>query len=330
MDNEQDLRASLESAFDSAETTENINVVDEPVISDTDEPISETKAERLRDEGGKFKAKDVTEVTENVAEVTEQPQVKPSPKSLKKELADKHWANLDPELQDALLQRDTDYEKGIEGYKSKAEKAEAFDRALSPYMATIQSLGVQPDVAVTELLKTDHTLRYGNEQQKLAMVQGIFQAYNINPQNLFNYLQNGAPQVNPEIAPVYQELHALRQQQEALLREQQQREQQTLTSEIERAKEGKEHFDTVREDMAALLQANRAKNLDEAYEMAIWARPELRATLLQQERKNAEAEALKAKQQQRSQAAGVSVRGSSPSATTSMPTNLRDMIASQF
>jgi len=82
--------------------------------------------------------------------------------------------------------------------------------------------------------------------------------------------------------------------------------------------------------MAALLQANRAADLDQAYDMAIWARPDLRASLLQQERKTAETEATQKAQQQRSQAAGSSLRGSSPSASTSQPTNLRDMIANQF
>jgi hypothetical protein len=330
MDNElqeTSLRDDLSAAFDT---------VDAPVITEEKQPEvtqvetekkEEVKAEKLRDETGKFKAKEEQPVIEQAVEI---PQAKPSPKSLKKELADKHWANLDPELQDALLQRDDDFAKGIEGYKTKAERADAFERVVSPYMATINSLGMQPDQAIGELLKTDYTLRHGSEQQKLAMVTGIFNAYGINPQQVFDYLQNGTPQINPEIAPVYQELQALKQQQEQLLRAQQQREQETLNSEIERAKQGKDHFDLVREDMAALLQANRAKDLDEAYEMAIWARPDLRATLLQQEREKAEQSVAQKEQAKRSQAAASSVRGSSPAVSTAPKQSLRDEIASHF
>jgi hypothetical protein len=322
---EMDIRASLETAFDAANdnpvTTDSINQVQD------EQAIGEQKP--ARDDKGKF-AKAATESTETPLEATNEVQPKPSPKSLKKELADKHWATLDPELQDALLQRDSDYEKGIEGYRTNAERGQAFEKVVSPYMATINQFGVSPEVAAGELFKTDHALRYGSPQQKMEIVGQIFRDYGIDPQQAFNYLQNGAPQIDPNIAPVYQELQTLKQQQQSFMREQQMREQQTLTSEIERAKVGKDHFDAVREDMAALLQAGRATDLDDAYDKAIWARPDLRATLLQQERDKATESARSTTQAQRSQAAAVSVKGSSPAQTTTQPENLRDLIASQF
>jgi hypothetical protein len=324
-----DIRASLEASFNAAETSDN-SVVAEPEVSIGEDTVTEeVKAERARDASGKF-AKTATEQAAEATEATEIPQPKPSPKSLKKELADKHWANLDPELQDALLQRDEDFAKGIEGYKTHAERGQAFEKVVSPYMATIRSLGASPEQAAEELFRSDHTLRYGSPQQKYAMVGQIFRDYGINPNEAFQFLQNGAPQIDPSIAPVYQELQSLKAQQASFMREQQTREQQALFSEIERAKEGKEHFDAVREDMAALLQANRAESLDQAYEMAIWARPDLRATLLQQERDNATKTAQSTAQAQRSAAAAVSVKGSSPVSTTTQPENLRDLIASQF
>lgn len=324
---ELDIRASLESAFDTAEnpTTETTQVLDDQTAGET----TEQKAERARDDKGKF-AKSDTKQTETTLEATNENQPKPSPKSLKKELADKHWATLDPELQDALLQRDDDFAKGIESYKSKADFADKMQSSIAPYMATINQFGVSPDVAVSELLKSDHTLRYGNEYQKTEMMLQIFRDYGISPQAVFNRLQNGAPQIDPAIAPVYQELQTLKQQQQRWQQEQQAREQQALTSEIERAKEGKEHFDLVREDMAALLQAGRASNLDDAYDKAIWARPDLRATLLQQEREKASESAKTTAQAQRSQAAAVSVKTSSPVSSSAQPDNLRDLIASQF
>jgi hypothetical protein len=82
--------------------------------------------------------------------------------------------------------------------------------------------------------------------------------------------------------------------------------------------------------MAALLQAGRATDLDDAYDKAIWARPDLRATLLQQERDKVNKSAASTAQAQRSQAAAVSVKGSSPVSTSAQPDNLRDLIASQF
>jgi hypothetical protein len=327
-----DIRASLEASFNAAETSEVTEVQADQTIGD-DVIADEAKADRTRDEKGKLaKTASETDVktTETGLEATETPQPKPSPKSLKKELADKHWATLAPELQDALLQRDADYEKGIEGYRTSAERGQAFEKIVSPYMATIQSLGATPEQAVGELLRSDYILRSGSPQQKMQMMAQIFRDYAIDPMQTFNYLQNGAPQIDPAIAPVYQELQTLRQQQERLVREQQERENQALTSEIERAKVGKEHFDAVRDDMAALLQAGRATDLDDAYDKAIWARPDLRASLLQQEREKAMESARSTTQAARSQAAAVSVKGSSPVQTTAQPENLRDLIASQF
>jgi hypothetical protein len=319
---DMDIRASLESAFETTEQDNPVTTDDVNVVNETE--TTAEKAERLRDESGKFAKKPET------TDQAEVPQVKPSPKSLKKELADKHWANLDPELQDALLQRDSDYEKGIEGYRTAAERGQAFEKVISPYMATINQFGVAPEVAAAELFRSDHTLRYGSPQQKLEMVGQIFRDYGIDPQQAFNYLQNGAPRIDPAIAPVYQELQSLKQQQQRWQQEQEQREQQALTSEIERAKQGKEHFDIVREDMAALLQAGRATDLDDAYDKAIWARPDLRATLLQQERDKAAESVNKKAQAIRSQSAAVSVNGSSPVTSSAQPENLRDLIASQF
>jgi hypothetical protein len=319
---ELDIRASLESAFDTAEDTETTEVLPEQTIDS-----GEDKPQKTRDATGKFAKNEPTEVEQNLEEV---PQVKASPKSLKKELADKHWATLDPELQDALLQRDSDYEKGIEGYRTAAERGNAFEKVISPYMATINQFGVPPEQAAAELFKSDHTLRYGSPQQKMAMMAQIFRDYGINPQETFNYLQNGAPRIDPSIAPYVQELQALKQKQEVYERQQQDRESQALNSEIERAKVGKPHFDAVREDMAALLQAGRATDLDDAYDKAIWSRPDLRATLLQQERDKA-AESVKSKvQAQRSQAAAVSVNGSSPVSSSAQPDDLRGVIAAQF
>jgi hypothetical protein len=162
-------------------------------------------------------------------------------------------------------------------------------------------------------------------------MQRIFKDYGINPESVFNSLQQGQQQIDPKLQPVYQELNSLKQQQQNWLREQQERENSSLTSEINRLKEGKEHFELVRNDMAGLLNEGMAKDFNEAYDMAIWARPDLRATLLQQERKTAEDtarnEALKRKQQN----ASGSLNGSSPVSTASASTeNLRDIIANQF
>ena len=49
------------------------------------------------------------------------------------------------------------------------------------------------------------------------------------------------------------------------------------------------HFETVKPEMAALLQAGRAQSLQDAYDMAVWARPDIRSSLIAQQQQAAEA-----------------------------------------
>lgn len=287
------------------------------------------KAQRIRDEKGKFKAKE-----EQAAEVT--PETAPTdptleapaevlqpPNTWKKE-AKAEWAKLSPNVQAEVIKRENDIYKGIEQYKNDAQLGVTMQRSLAPYMATIQSLGVQPDVAVTELLKTDHTLRYGNEQQKLAMVQGIFQAYGINPQSAFEYFQNGAPQVDPNVSALQQRLQQL----EGVLQQQQsigqQQEQQSLTSEIEKFKSdpSHSHFESVKGHMSALLQAGQANDLQDAYEQAIYANPTTRTLVLAEQQAKERAEATQ-KAQAAKAAASVNVR-TRPSMPVSQPIGSMD------
>lgn len=68
------------------------------------------------------------------------------------------------------------------------------------------------------------------------------------------------------------------------------------------------YFNDVRQDMAVLIQAGRAKDLQQAYDMAVWAHPEIRTSLIESQ--------VQAKTQQQAQAvsqalnASVSVSGS--------------------
>lgn len=326
-----DLRAAIESAMTETKTETETPEVQQEVAQEIETPKEETKPERARTPDGKFAAKDPQEATETTQEAPkeeEKPQVKASPKSWRKEIADAHWNNIPDELKDEILRREEAVEKGFEGYKTNAEVGVKFKEVLQPYMATINQFGVPPEKAVQHLFNADHQLRYGTQQQKVEMAVKIFSDYGIDPNQVFQRLQNGAPQVNPELAPVYQQLTSTQQQLQQLVAESQQREMAAYQSEIERAKQGKPHFDLVRDEMAALLQAGLATNLDDAYDKAVWAKPDLRQSLLHQEIDKSK----QAEQAKRAQNAAVSVKGSTPSSAVSGldPNNIRGLIASQF
>jgi hypothetical protein len=115
------------------------------------------------------------------------------------------------------------------------------------------------------------------------------------------------------------------------MQSQQQQQQETLNSEIQSFAKDAVHFEAVREDMAALLQAGRAKDLKDAYDMAVYANPQTRQALLEQQRQEALKQAQKEAIAARAKSAAVSVRGSSPaSGSASAPTSLRAALEAAF
>lgn len=271
------------------------------------------KAAKIRDDKGKFAKKEVIDTIAVIAPEL-QSVAEPAPNTWKKE-AQAEWAKLPPNVREEVQRREADFHKGIEQYKTQAQYGDTMQRTIAPYMATIDGFGVTPDVAVKELLSSDHTLRYGNEQQKVNMVFKIFRDYGISPQSVFNQLQNGAPQVNPEIAALQQQLGQLQgtlKQQETM---QKQQEQAALDSEIASfaADPSHKHFESVKGHMSALLQAEQAKDLQDAYEQAIYANPTTRALVLAEQQNKVKEEAtLKAQQAKTVASINVKPRPSMP------------------
>ena len=254
-------------------------------------PQHEAKPDtRPRDDAGRFKA---------------------LPKSWRKELAPKYEA-LDPDIQAEVHRREEDIFKGIEQYKSKAEAAQSFEAVIQPYMPTIQQLGITPQAAVQALMSADHKLRFGTPAQKQAVLMDLVQQYGIQ----FDPA-NPPAQADPtqqEIARLNDELRSLKQAQE----------QASLTpyvNAVNAFRADHEHFDTLQNHIFSLIETGAAKDLESAYEQALWAHPELRQQALAKQREadqSAEAERVRA-----ARAAAVQVRGA-PSQAIPQQTNLQD------
>lgn len=123
--------------------------------------------------------------------------------------------------------------------------------------------------------------------------------------------------VDPELAALKSELAELKQQAEARARQEQaraaaeeQRFYQNVSSELQEFAKGKSDFEMVRNDMAALLRSGAAKDLQDAYDKAVWANPQTRTARLEAERKAEEAKRL-AEAEKAKRAASVNVRSDS-------------------
>jgi len=207
--------------------------------------------------------------------------------------------------------------------KRAADFGQSLYREIMPFEAMIRAEGGTPESAVRTLFNTAYLLRTANPAQKQQLFVNLAQQYGVDLQGL----AQGQPQVDPVMQPIVSRMQALeRELQESKWQQQQQlqahdhRENAAANAEVEafRANPDNLYLDNVREHMAHLLETGYAKDLQDAYDKACWAHPEIRAQLQAKQAQEAEqkrqAEA-KAKAAQARKAAGINVQ-SSPSTVT--------------
>lgn len=290
-----------------------------------EEPKTDT---RPRAADGKFATKEAVDdpdvgAAAEVEQPAEAPVVTPAPNTWRKEVAAK-WAEIPAEVQSEVLRRESDFHKGIEQYRSKAEFGASIERAVAPYAATLQSLGIGPDRAVAELMAADHRLRYGSPHDKHTYFAQLAQNYGIDLGQLSEVVSQQPQAIDPNYSALQQELRQVRGMVESRTLAEQRREQEALHSDILRfaADPSHSHFEQVKGHMAALLQAGQAENLADAYEQAVYANPSTRQAMLQQQAEKMRKEAA-AKAEAARKAAGVHVR-SRPGLPTQAPIGTMD------
>lgn len=235
------------------------------------------------------------------------------------------WDKLPPMARAEIERRENDFHKGIEQYKTGAQTAQEWDRAMQPYMATIQGFGVTPQVAVQHLLATDHQLRYAAAPQKIGTLLQIANSYGIDLQTLANGIQQIAGEqvwqqqnpMDPRMQQLQQRVDHLQQQQFQAQQQVQTAEHSAIDTEIAAfaADPDHEHFGILQKDMAVLLQNGLAKDLDAAYDMAMRQNPQTYQIWLAQQQQEWDAQ-RKAKVQKAKQAGANVVK---PNGRASVP-----------
>jgi len=242
------------------------------------------------------------------------------------------FATLPPDVQAEIAKREAEVHKGFTRQDEQRQFGKAVGDVITPYLPIIRAEGGNPVAAVQDLLQTAYTLRTATPDRKQELFIGLAKQFGVDMNGVFQRLSGqGQPQVHPQVAQLQQQLSQL--QQERLM--QQQAAQQQESAQIDQTINGfasdpkNVYFANVKPEMAALLREGRAKDLQEAYDMACWARPDIRPLLLQQQEQQRRAEAQA--KASRARAAGSSVSGS-PSGSAVAPgavdpnASLRDTI----
>ena len=215
-------------------------------------------------------------------------------------------------LKNALIRRSEEMHKGLEPLRNKAQSADNFERALQPFMQTIQQTGLSPHEAVNRLFTGEHGLRYGNDDQKAVHAMNMLKSYGIDLNRVF---QIASGQYQPQVQPVQQPVP----QQNITELVNAEVEKRFLQQEIDRfASDQKyQHFETLKPLMGSLLDSGVATGLSDAYDQALRAHPTLGQEWMTQQLSAAE-EKRKQDAVQRTQAAkhaasvNVAKRGATP------------------
>lgn len=256
----ESLRDSIANAIEAAETPSTQEVTSQ-------EAVETPKADRARDESGKFTKSqpeaDVQEIEALEAQDEEKPAVKPRPSSWKKDY-EEDWGKLDPRLQDYIQQREADYAKGVSTYKNQWDNAAPIIESLRQFQPLLQQYGVAPQQWITQLGNAHARLVTGTPEQKMQVFQQLAQDYGIDLGNA-----NGYTGYDPQFSSLAQELNQIKNQWGQFQAQQEAMEQTQLRSEIDSFKADKPYFEEVRETMAGLLQNGMADDLQSAYDKAI-------------------------------------------------------------
>lgn len=320
----------------------------------------EKPAEPERGADGRFRKgpKPAKAAPEPVAETPAEPPAEGQPQrdtarapSTWRPTARAEWTKLPPAVQAEIHRREADFMAGQSQLLPDAKFGKDIRQVVEPYRMLIESEGGTPESAVQELLRTAAVLRTGTTQQKYQTMAAIAQRYGVDlrafaprPAQAGQQPPGAAPQVpqqfrDPRVDELLSRMNQDVQQRQAA-------EQRTVEDVASRwmneaDAEGnpkRPYVADVIQEMTAMIPhikaadptLTHAQALEAAYERAIWAHPEIR-TLLQQEQQAAATAKSAAENQRRVEAArrGASVnvprRASTPS--PAKPGSIEETIA---
>jgi hypothetical protein len=230
-----------------------------------------------------------------------------------------HWDKIPAEVQAVIARREEEAHRGITTLGQDAALGKKLKDVINPYLPMIRAEGGDEAGAVRDLLQTAYILRTGDQAQKAQVMRHVAGLYGVD----LSVAAQGAPQVSPEVLQLRQEIAQLRGHMGQAEQQQHQQVQGQAQAMIEAfsADPQNEFYEQVKPLMAHLLIGGQAKDMQQAYDMACHANPDVRSTILTRQTADAEAKRAaeaKAKADAKRRAAG-SISGS-PANTVSTTT----------
>ena len=348
----ENVRADLEAAFDAAEKAapapreraetprrEQIARREapppaEPKASDETEeaaPLVPPEGDRPRDQFGRFLSKSPEasaeppkdEATPATDEIPDQPAPKEeepasssaiAPPQAWSAAARDQWSQLPRAIQNEVAKRESDVARGFQQRAEQINSLEPIAKAIEPYAQKHALRGVSTAAAVQQLLAVQDML----ERDPIEGVAYVARSYGVDLRQFAAAFQQAQQPQDPAVQAANARLDRM----EGFLRQQTEAAQQSELSRISQEIEvfradasAHPYFDAVRPAMATLMANNIAMTLQDAYDHACWALPDVRGRLLSDQKRAETSQRAKADKEaaEKARRAAVSV-SSAPSA----------------
>lgn len=294
------LRESLDAGFSEylesdqgQQSSEQSQAVETLSVADS-VPGDKLQTQRERDEVGRFSAKAKDQAQDKAANApietaapeslqgkpddstpTGQPLDLKYPTTWKKESAEllrevTQWMppQKAKQLVDYLNQRESEFTSGVSTYRAEAMQAKELTDAIAPFVAEIERNGAKPAQWLANIGNTHYALVNGNPQQKLEAFAKLAQDYGV---PLHGVAQAEQGQYDPILMQQMQQNAEIENRITSMQKWQQEQENRSLEQQINayRANPEFKHFDAVAPEMARMLETGYAKNIEQAYALAV-------------------------------------------------------------
>jgi hypothetical protein len=257
-----DITSELGDAYDK------IQAADAPEVEDDTSTEENTEITNQQEEVEQSETEETAQVSETIQ----------APKSWSAEDRAK-FASLPPDLQQVVANRENDRDKFLTQksyeYSQNITQFKELDHAFSDMEPALRSMGLNKAQAAKELV----ALYKHYESDPVGYITQIAQSKGIDLQKLVS------GQLDPRQMALQQQTHkisSLEQKLDSFFQEQEKQIESTLSQEINAfaSDPANEFYSEVRVHMGKLIGSEQAKDLQEAYDMAVWANPATRAKLL--------------------------------------------------
>ena len=290
-----DIRAAMSEAAEAA-----------PVV---DDPTQGAESLSNRDENGRFKPKNtpadaVAAVSEPVTAAPAQEENRWSPErppSSWKPATRELWGNLPLEVRQEITRREEDALRGASRLQEQFAPLREIQQHMEPIVKELQQLGVSPAQHIDTVMATERRLRTSDLPSKFEALLGIADTYGIPLREIVNRSvgQEVLRSPNQQQMQIPQELQR---EIQGIKQWQEQQEQAYVNNEVSQFGGQQEFFQDVRLHMADLIEKGVAADLNQAYEMATWANPEIRGIMIDRQARGSTSQQVQTRQARASSA----------------------------